>query len=263
VALRRADPDALAWGDGVRVVSALRRLGHVELVDARIELPVRGGTLLATAISGEVRQTVAGHALALAGRIGDGDVAVTGTIAADGGLALTIGGRGLDASTLPLLAGRVTGRAMVRLDVRGAAAHPRIEGRLALHDGRLVGVRPLWTMPLTDEVRGLLGTVRPSLAGDDFPFDELRASYEWRDGRWRLPHVYVQEDGFLAGGRARVDRDGGLRGKGTVRVPEDVVAAAEPLVPALGEARDPAGTATVPFELSGRVSAPRLDLDRR
>ena len=263
VTVPRGAAEPLSWWDGAQVVSVLQRLGRVEVVDARVEVSLDGGVLQVTAVNGEVRQTADEHQLALTGRVGDGDLALTGTIGSDGGLALTLGGRGLDATTLPVLSGRVTGRATLRLDAHGDAAHPRLDGRLALHDGHLVGVRPLWTMPLASETRALLASVRPSLAGDDFPFDELRASFAWREGRWRLPQVYVQKDDLLAGGRAHVDRDGAVRGKGTVRIPEDVVTAVEPLAPALGEARDPTGTATVAFDLTGRVAAPRLDLDRR
>jgi hypothetical protein len=263
VTLPRGAAEPPSWSDGARALSVLQRLGRVELVDARIEMPVRGGVVAITSIDGEIRDTADGRAVALVGRVGDGELAISGTIGSGGDLALTIGGRDLDASALPLLAGRVTGRATLRLDVHGDADHPEVHGRVALHDGRLIGVRPLWTMPLSDELRAALGAVRPALAGEDFPFDELRASYAWRNGRWRLPQVFVREDDLLAGGRAQVERDGGVRGRGTVRIPEDVVTAVESLVPALGEARDPAGTATVPFGLTGRVGAPRLDLDRR
>ena len=121
------------------------------------------------------------HAGVLTGRIGGGTVAATGTLASDGRrVHFTVGGRGLDAGQLPLLATRMTGTAELRIDVTHVGNSPRVDGRIAVRGGRWLGPSPL--ADLSPDDRAVFTTLRPDLGGAALPFEDVRAMFRWRSG---------------------------------------------------------------------------------
>jgi hypothetical protein len=241
------------------------KAGAFEVVDAGLVLPVSlMQSLEIDALNGGVERFAGGARLVLHGNFADGQIDVTGTLTDDGErLTLTIGGRGLAAMALPFSNGRLAGTADLRVDVAEVGAARRVNGRLAIHDGRLLGVRPLMLLPVSEASREALARLRPELALDHLPFEDARAIFALRDGVWRLPRVFLTSNGFVAGGRARVAAIGEAAGRGTVRVPADVVEALLPFEPALESFRDQGGTATVPFTINGPILTPRVSLRHR
>ena len=252
----RIDPAPLA--------ALFAKAAAFDVVDAQLVLPVSATQALEIdALNGGVERVAGGSRLVVHGNFADGAIDVTGSLTDDGErLALTIGGRGLTATALPFGNGRLTGTAELRVDLRQTGAVQRITGRIAVRDGRVLGLRPLALVPLGDAGGAALAALRPQLAGDHLPFDDARAAFTLRDGVWRLPRVFVSSNGVLAGGRARVAAIGDAVGRGTVRVPADVVAALLPFVPDLERFRDPGGTATLAFDLVGPIPRPQLTLRR-
>jgi hypothetical protein len=202
--------------------------------------------------------------LVLRGQAGGGTLDVNGTIGGDDApLVLTVAGREVAASTLGLLGGRVQGRTDVRLDVTSAAEGIRMNGRIALRDGRWIGGGPAGRLALDQPIRRALGATAPQLAGEDLPFDELRAVVAWRRGTWRLPRVFVSVGDVVAGGAGRVRADGMVEGSGTLSLPPTLVRDLAPFDAGLTTFRDDTGAATLPFAVGGSVSAVEFTLGRR
>jgi hypothetical protein len=195
----------------------------------------------------------------LQGRADEGVVDVVGTMVGDDhDLTITIGGRGLDAARLPVVGTRVNGMADLRLDVTTKGDDLRIDGRLVVRDGRLIGRGPVGLLRLGAEIRNVLASVAPALAGDDLPFDDARAIFAWRGGTWRFPRIFVTTRDVMAGGRARMNARGEVSGDGTLRMPADLVTVLQPHLPLLGSFRDDGGAVTLPFALGGSWETPQL-----
>lgn len=236
--------------------------GAFDIVDAHLVLPVSlMQSLEIDALNGGVERVPGGARLVLHGNFADGQIDVTGTLTDDGErLTLTIGGRGLAAAALPFSNGRLAGTADLRVDIAEVGEARRMNGRLAIHDGRVLGVRPLDLVSLSEAGREAVATLRPDLALDHLPFDDARAIFALREGVWRLPRVFLSSNGLLAGGRARVAAVGEVAGRGTVRVPADLVEALLPFEPALESFRDQGAAATLPFTISGPILKARATL---
>jgi len=214
-------------------------------------------------VTGGLERTAGGAKIALQGRAAGGTIDVVGTLATDDArLALTIAGRNLDAAAIPLTTQRMTGIADLRLDVTSRGDALRLDGRIAVRNGRVVGRGPTRLLPLDGETKATLASIAPVLAGDDLAFDEARAMFAWRHGTWRLPRIFLAAGGTIAGGRARVDASGDVTGHGTVRLSSEVAAGLASHTPALASFRDGSGVATVPFGVNGRLDAPRFTLGR-
>ncbi len=242
------------------VLGLFSTAGSADLVDGRAVLALPGGeSLELTELNGGIQRTGEDARLVLGGRLAGGVITISGTFSGDGrSLAVTLGGRAIDLGALSrLTGGRLHGTAEIRADVSGSPAAPRVDGRISVQNGRWNST-PLASLPTIDQT--ILRSVRPSLAGSDLAFDDGRAIFAWRDGVWRLPRVYVSAGGLLAGGRARIARGGVVDGRGTVRIPADVVGALVAIEPGLASLRDVAGTATLPFAVSGPFDAPRFTL---
>jgi hypothetical protein len=266
VDLRGASADgALPRIERGPLAALFARAGTFELVDAHLVLPVSATQSLdIDALNGAVERFAGGARLALHGGFAGGAIDVTGTLTNDGQrLTLTIGGRGLEALALPISYGRLTGTADLRVDLTEVGTAQRVSGRIAIRNGRVLGLRPLALAPISDASREALAKLRPELALDHLPFEDARAVFALRDGVWRLPRVFMAGNGFLAGGRARVAGIGEVAGRGTLRMPADVVAAVVPFEPRLEELRDQAGTATVPFTITGPLVMPSVVLRGR
>ncbi len=236
--------------------------GAFDVVDAHLVLPLSPvESLEIDALNGGAERVPGGARMFLHGKFAEGEIDVAGTLTDDGDrLTLTIGGRGLAAQALPISNGRLVGTADLRLDIAESGATRRVNGRLAIHDGRVLGVRGVDLVQLNDAAREAVTTLHPDLALDNMPFDDARAIFGVRDGVWRLPRIFVGSNGFLVGGRARIAAIGEVAGRGTVRVPADLVEALLPFEPALESFRDQVGTATLPFAISGPILKPHLTL---
>ena len=263
VDLRGASPDATLPRIDLGALAALfAKAAAFDVVDAHLVLPVSATqSLELDALNGTGERVPGGARLVVHGNVADGQIDVTGWLADDGArLTLTVGGRGLSAMALPFTNGRIAGTAELRVDVRQTGAVQRINGRIAIHDGRVLGVRPLSLVPLGEAGAAALAAVRPQLAVEHLPFEDARAVFALRDGVWRLPRFFVSSNGFLVGGRARVAPIGDAVGRGTIRVPADVVEALAPLAPELEPFRDQGGTATIAFAVSGPILQPVVTL---
>ncbi len=254
--LPRLDPAPLA--------ALFAKAAAFDVVDAHVVLPVSATqSLQFDALNGTGERVPGGARLVVHGNVADGQIDLTGWLSDDGQrLTLTVGGRGLSAMALPFANGRLSGTAELRVDVRQTGAVQRINGRIAIHDGRILGLRPLSLVPLGEAGAAALRAVRPQLAGEHLPFDDARAVFALRDGVWRLPRLFVSSNGFLVGGRARVAPIGDAAGRGTIRVPADVVEALATVAPELERLRDDGGTATLPFAVSGPILQPVVTLRR-
>jgi hypothetical protein len=247
-----------------KVLALLTTMRRIDVVDARIVLPGPSGVPLAMEpLTGGMERTESGARLVLQGRVAGGVIDVVGTLAGENqDLALAIGGRGLDATVLPVLGGCLRGVADLQVDVSTVGDTSRMDGRVAVRRGRVAGHRPFDLLHLDAASRDILAGLDSTLAGGDLPFDDARAIFAWHDGTWRLPRIFVTTGGVIAGGRARVTARGELSGHGTLRVPAEIVAALRPHQPLLASYRDGSGAATLPFGIAGRLDAPEFMLVR-
>jgi hypothetical protein len=238
---------------------------RIDVVGSRAVVPgPQGGTLVISDITGGAERDGDGVRLAFHGRTANGTLDLTGRVTPDADeLRLTIGGRGLQADTLPLFGEGLRGTMDLRLDVLSEGDAVRADGRVAVRDGAVVGRGPAALLGLAAEARGALAAFDAGLAADDLLFDEARAVVAWRQGTWRLPRVFVSGREIVAGGRARIDADAVVRGHGTVRLPDDLVAALAPQMPAIARFRDASGSATLPFGVAGPLASPTVTLGRR
>jgi hypothetical protein len=256
----------LKWSAKERA-QALALLAQTERLDvAEGRLVVRGPSgesFVIDHVAGGLERTEGGAKIVLQGQAAGGSVDVVGTLAkADAALALVISGRGLDAAAIPVMTQRVTGAAELRIDVTSDGDALRLDGRIAVRQGRVVGRGPTQLLGLDGEAKASLASLAPTLAGDDLAFDEARAMFAWRHGTWRLPRIYLAAGGTIAGGRARLDANGDVTGHGTLRLPSDVAAGLAARTPVLATFRDGSGAATVPFGVAGRLDTPRFTLGR-
>ena len=152
------------------------------------------------------------------------------------------------------------GTVEVRLDLDTRDRLLRVNGRLAARDGRLVGRGPASLLHLGPESRDALMRVDPAFAGRDLRFDDARAIFTWHAGTWRFPRVFLTTRSVMAGGRGRITAQGEVSGRGTVRLPSDVVGAVQAHEPALARFVDPNGGATVRFGVGGLLQSPQLTL---
>lgn len=264
VELAARTPATLVWprSDRARVFDVLAQSGRVDVVDARLVVRTPGSPFVVDHLTGGLERVADGARLALQGRAGNAGVDVVGTIAeADQAFRLTVAGRDLDVAMLPLLARQMTGTADLRLDFTGTGDTVRVDGRIAVRNGKWLGRGPTRLLPLDRETRALLAAAG-DLGGADLSFEEARAVFAWRAGGWRLPRIFVTDGAAIVGGRARVGADGTLTGHGTARVPAAIVATLEPHDPVLASYRDASGSATVPFTVSGSTDVPHFGLDR-
>lgn len=247
-----------------KALALLAMASRIDIVDARVMLPVPGGVgLAASALEGGMERTEQGVRLVLHGLAAGGVIDVAGDLTGDGRrVALTIGGRGLDASALPVLAGRVRGIVDLRLDVRDVGNARRMDGRVAVRQGRVVGGGSLALLPISAASRDLIAELYPALAEDDLPFDDARAIFSRRRGIWRFSRVFVTIQDVIAGGGARVTAKGEVVGHGTLRIPAEVVAALQPHEPQIAIFRARNGGATLPFVIGGSLETPQLTLGR-
>ena len=240
---------------GGRVLAALGDLDRVDVVDGR--LMVRGAPGV-EAVNGGLVRDAEGAKIALQGRAGPGLVTVDGRVSA-GRSALTIGAWDVQVGVLPGLADRIGGTADLRVDLSGTGSDVRVDGRLVVRQGRLIGHGRLGL--LDDDVATLIAAKSPAFAGGDLTFDEARTVFRWRHGVWRLPRFFMTGGGIVVGGQARLER-GTLTGHGTMRIP---IIMADVLVgrfPELATDRD-VGGAFLPFVLSGSREAPKLSMGTR
>lgn len=273
VRVMRPDVDLATYGPtallGSQVARArvLASLGadRIEVEGGRLVLPgLPGHPLVVSDVSGGAVRDGDLLRLVLQGRAAEGTVDVTGHVGLDAHeLALTIGGRDLQASALPPFGVRLRGTMDVRLDLHGEGDALRAGGRVSVRDGALVDYAPATLFGLDSDVRSVLGALDPAVGGDDLAFEEARAVLAWRQGAWRLPRVFMTGGGIVAGGRARIGADQGVTGRGTVRLPADLAASLEPHAPVLEAFRDASGAVTLPFGLTGNLAAPSVTLDRR
>lgn len=259
-----AVPVVWPQSDRRRVLALLGRARRVDVSDSRVVLLGDGAAPLAIEeLGGGLERNRDGAEMALQGRVGAGRVDVVGHLeGSPPHLVLTVGGRDLDASALPMLGGRVTGAADLRLDVTNAGRDLRFAGRIAVANGTLLGWGAPRLLALDETVRTSLAAAAPALAGDDLAFDDARAVFTWRHGTWRLPRIFVATDGVMAGGGARVAGDGRITGRGLLRIPAALTTELARHDPGLGAHRTESGSATLPFVVAGAVSAPRFTLDR-
>ncbi len=249
--------------DRERVLAFLAQTDRVEIAEARIVVRrASGRSFVIDHLNGGVERAVDGTRLVLQGRSESGNVDVVGSLSEDDVALLTIAGRDLDAATLPLLAPKVTGSADVRLDLTIAGDALHVDGRIAVRKGKWIGRGPARLLPLQRETRAALGTVDATLGGSDLTFDDARAAFTWRHGKWRLPRIFLSAGTTIVGGQARVGVDGKVTMHGTARLSPELVAGLEPHEPALASFRNENGGATVPFSVAGSVDTPRFALDR-
>jgi hypothetical protein len=210
-----------------------------------------------------VQRTAEGASLALRGHAAGGTVDVVGRLEGNTDeLLVTLGGRGLDATALPILGERVRGLVDVRVDVSTNAGSLRANGRVAVRQGHVIGSGPTRLLRLSPDARTILAALDPAVAGDDLSFDDARAIFAWRRGAWRFPRIFVSRGPLIAGGRARVDARGAVSGYGTLRLPAELTRALQPYEPLLAAFLDGNGAATLPFAVGGSVRALQLTLGR-
>jgi hypothetical protein len=266
VELTRPGSLALKWSakERAEVLALLAQTNRLDVAEGRLVVAgPSGSSFVIEHVAGGLERTDGGANVVLQGQAAGGTIDVVGTLAkADAALALVISGRGLDAAAIPLTTQRVTGTADLRIDVTSSGEALRLDGRIAVRRGRVVGRGPTRLLALDGETKATLTSLVPALAGDDLAFDEARAMFAWREGTWRLPRVFVAVGGTIAGGRARLDASGDVTGHGTVRLPSDVVAGLSARTPVLAAFRDGSGAATVPFGVAGRLETPRFTLGR-
>lgn len=246
----------------VQALTLLARVRRIDVVDGRVLLPGPGGVPLAVeGLTGGIERTVDGAHVVLQGHAAGGAVDVTGSISQGGhDLTLTIGGRNLDATRLPIAGEHMTGVVDFRLDVVTHGDVLRTNGRLAVRNGRLIGRDPVALLHLSPESRAILATRDSAFTTGDLPFDDARAIFAWRDGTWRFPRVFVTTSDVVAGGRGRITARGEMIGHGTLRLPPAMAGALQPHEPLLGSFRDRSGAATVRFSVGGPLQAPRFTL---
>ncbi len=251
-------------GERDKAIDLLGQAKRVDVEDARVRLAGPDGTpFTVEGIAGGIERTDQGAKLAFHGRIANGDIDLVGTLSGDErDVRLTIGGRGLAASELPILRAGLRGIVDVRLDVQTTSGDMRADGRISVRDGALLGRGPSTLLHLSTESQAALTARDASLGGSDLPFEDARAMFAWRNGWWRLQRLYLATHGAIAGGRARISGKGELRGHGTLRLPAEIVADLEPNEPMLGRFRDAGGTATVPFLVTGSMSSPEVAVDK-
>jgi hypothetical protein len=247
-----------------KALALLMTASRIAIVDARVVLPVPGDVpLAADALDGGMERTEQGVRLVLHGRAAGGVIDVAGNLAGDGHrVALTIGGRGLDAAALPILAGRVKGLVDLRFDVMDVGDARRRDGRVAVRDGRVVGGSPLALLLGSAASRDVLTELYPAFAGDDLRFEDARAIFSWRGETWRFPRIFVATQDVIAGGGARITAKGEVVGHGTLRIPAEMVAALQPHEPRIAAFRAGDGAAILPFVVGGPLEAPQFTLDR-
>lgn len=251
-------------GERDKAIDLLGQAKRVDVEDARVRLAGPDGTpFTVEGITGGIERTDQGAKLAFRGRVANGDVDLVGTLHGDErDVQLTIGGRGLDASGLPILRAGLRGTVDVRLDVQTNHGDMRADGRISVREGALLDRGPATLMHLSAAGRAALVARDASLGGSDLPFEDARAIFAWRNGWWRLQRLYLATHGAIAGGRARVSGKGELRGHGTLRLPAEIVADLEPHEPMLGEFRDAGGTATVPLVVTGQIRTPEVTVGK-
>lgn len=252
-------------GERDKAIDLLGQAKRVDVEDARVRLAGPDGTpFTVEGITGGIEKTDQGAKLAFRGRVANGDVDLVGTLnGEDRDVQLTIGGRGLDASELPILRAGLRGIVDVRLDVQTNHGDMRADGRVSVREGALLDRGPATLLHLSAESRAALVARDASLGGTDLPFEDARAIFAWRNGWWRLQRLYLTTHGAIAGGRARISGNGELRGHGTLRLPAEIVSDLEPHEPTLGEFRDAGGTATVPFVITGQIRTPEVTVGKR
>jgi hypothetical protein len=247
-----------------RALELLGQANRVDVEDARLLLAGPDGTPFAVdGIAGGIERTPSGAKLAFRGRAAGGELDLVGTVSGDDrDVTLTIGGRDLVAGELPLLRAGLRGTVELRLDVRNAGGDVRVDGRVAIRAGQLLGRGPAALASLSAESRAALAARDGAFAGADLPFDDARAMFAWRNGTWRLQRLYLATLGAVAGGRARIAGNGAVSGHGTVRLPAEIVADLEPHEPTLGGFRDTGGTATLPLTVGGSIASPEIVVRR-
>ena len=270
VRVTRPDVDLRAYGPTELVGSragrarVLAALGGdwVEVEDGRIVLAgVDGHPLVLSAVTGGAVREGDQLRIALQGRAAEGTLDVTGHVGLDAhGLVLTIGGRDLQATAIPLFGKGLRGIMDVRLDIHAAGDKLRADGRVAVRSGALLDREPAKLLGLDPDVRAALTAMVPTLDGDDLMFDEARVALAWRQGTWMLPRIFLTAHGVVAGGRLRISADRGVSGRGTVRLPAELVADLVPHAPALERFRDASGAATLPFDVTGDLASPSVTL---
>jgi hypothetical protein len=149
------------------------------------------------------------------------------------------------------------------LDVRTVGGDLRVDGRISVRDGALLGRGPTQLPQVSAASRAALTARDAAFAEADLPFEDARAMFAWRNRTWRLQRLYLTTHGAIAGGRAHVAADGALHGHGTLRLPVEVVTDLEPHEPALGSFRDAGGTATLPLSVSGTIADPVVTVSKR
>jgi hypothetical protein len=252
-------------GERSKAIELLGQANRVEVENARILLAGPDGTpFVVEGIVGGIERTAVGARLAFRGRAAGGDVDLVGTLAGDArDVTLTIGGRALDATALPLLRAGLKGVVDLRMDVRAVGGDVRVDGRISIRNGALLG-RGAATLPqLSPESRTALAARDAALAGADLPFEDARAMFAWRGRSWRIERLYATSHGIIVGGRAAIGATGALRGHGTLRVPADLVTVLESHEPALAPFRDAGGTATLPVSLGGTLADPDVMVRKR
>jgi hypothetical protein len=262
VELARPEALAVAWSQDqrTRAFATLGDLDRIDVVDGLVL--VRGTTLGVDGVTGGLERDAGVAKVVLQGRAGAGLVTVDGTLAAKPGRsAVTIAGRDVDAAWIPGLMHRLSGTAVVRIDVTASSDEVRVGGRVAVRNGRVLGRSPLQILGIDPGTAAVLSAAAPELSGDDVPFDEARAVFVGRKGSWRFPRVFVAAGDTVAGGRVRLEH-GTLVGSGTVRVSARVAAALESRAPALAAYRDGAA-ATLPFVVTGTPEAPSFTLGKQ
>jgi hypothetical protein len=251
-------------GERGKAIELLGQANRVDVEDAQVRLAGPDGTpLTVEGITGGIERTERGAKLAFHGHVADGDLDLVGTISGDErDVTLTIGGRSLDASELPLLRTGLRGTVDVRLDVQTGGGGVRADGRIAIRQGALLGRGPATLLHLSSESRAALTARDVALGGVDLPFEDARAIFAWRSGWWRLQRLYLATHGAIVGGRLELSSKGEVRGHGTLRLPAELVADLEPNEPALGRFHDVGGTATVPFVVTGTIRNPDVSLTK-
>jgi hypothetical protein len=248
-----------------RAIELLGQANRVDVEDAQIRFAGPDGTpFVVEGVAGGIARTTGGARLAFRGRAANGDLDLVGTMTGDDrDVALTIGGRGLEAAELPLLRAGLRGTVDLSLEVRTVGGDVRVDGRISVRDGALLGRGPAALPQVSAESRAALLARDAAFGGADLPFADARAMFAWRSRAWRLQRLYLTTHGAIAGGRAHVAADGTLRGHGTLRIPADVVADLAPHEPALAEFRDAGGTATLPLSLGGSIGEPTVVVSKR
>lgn len=249
---------ALSLDHAGHVLATLGDVERVEVVDG--EVRVRGTTERLDGVTGSLERAADGAKVALQGRAGAGVVTVEGDLRAEpGGSSMTIAARDVDAAVVPGLPRGLHGTTLLRADVTSADGAIRVDGRLAVRNGRVAG-RGLRRL-LDDDTAALVAAAAPALVADDLAFEEASAVVRWRTSGWRLPRFFVSFGNTVAGGRARLEK-GVLTGHGTVRVSAELATALAAHLPSPTTDHD-RDAATLPFVISGSADAPHLALGTR